>query len=576
MMKRQSLYLTAVIAFAPIILAAHAADVVVQPSSGSGFVVKDANGTNERLRVQESGAVNLPGVVTAPAQSQALCVGTAGQLGPCSGSGSGSNTYGAGAGLSLAGSTFSVAPSYQLPQTCAANQIPLWNGSTAWTCSNPAASGLPAGNPNQTLRYDASSALVANNLLQAFADGGLVAGGAVGSGSIPATGAGARLMWYPAKGAARIGIVTGTQWDTNIGLYSFATGGNTIASGQLSTALGSNTVASGDTSTALGGASSATGDYSTATGFATQASGGGSTAMGVHTHATAESSTATGSSTIASERSATAMGENSVASGFASTAMGQSTASGDTSTAMGHDTIADGKYSTAMGHNVSTGGHAGSFIYGDSVHSGVVSSTRDDQFEVIAHGGFLFDSQNGGGFTVAVPNFYLQTNGGSITSTPDGLNGVTLNSGSGAWTTISDRNAKTAVYPADVRDVLKKVVMLPMNTWQYKTQEAKYRHMGPMAQDFYAAFHLGESDKGIDTVDADGVALAAIQGLNILLAENDAKAVARLNEKDREIAALKTRIASLETLAGDLAEVKSQLAALRTLTANMSVALQQP
>ncbi len=38
--------------------------------------------------------------------------------------------------------------------------------------------------------------------------------------------------------------------------------------------------------------------------------------------------------------------------------------------------------------------------------------------------------------------------------------------------------------------------------------------MGPMAQDFRAAFGLGVNDTSIVTVDADGVALAAIQGLN--------------------------------------------------------------
>jgi len=54
---------------------------------------------------------------------------------------------------------------------------------------------------------------------------------------------------------------------------------------------------------------------------------------------------------------------------------------------------------------------------------------------------------------------------------------------------------------------------LPLSTWNYKSQNPAVRHLGPMAQDFKAAFNLGESDTGITTVDADGVALAAIQGL---------------------------------------------------------------
>jgi trimeric autotransporter adhesin len=49
--------------------------------------------------------------------------------------------------------------------------------------------------------------------------------------------------------------------------------------------------------------------------------------------------------------------------------------------------------------------------------------------------------------------------------------------------------------------------------WSYKTQGPSIRHMGPTAQDFSRAFGLGEDDRHITTIDADGVALAAIQGL---------------------------------------------------------------
>ena len=76
--------------------------------------------------------------------------------------------------------------------------------------------------------------------------------------------------------------------------------------------------------------------------------------------------------------------------------------------------------------------------------------------------------------------------------------------------------------------------------------------MGPMAQDFRTAFGLGVSDKLIDTIDPDGVALAAIQGLNALVQDNDQ----RLAEKDAQIAELRTakdelvaRVQRLEALA---------------------------
>ena len=76
-----------------------------------------------------------------------------------------------------------------------------------------------------------------------------------------------------------------------------------------------------------------------------------------------------------------------------------------------------------------------------------------------------------------------------------------------------------------------------------------------------------------------GVALAAIQGLNALLAEKDAKTTARLDGKDREIAALraelaaqKSRVAALESIAEDLVDVKAQVAAMRR-SASVTVAL---
>ncbi len=86
---------------------------------------------------------------------------------------------------------------------------------------------------------------------------------------------------------------------------------------------------------------------------------------------------------------------------------------------------------------------------------------------------------------------------------------------------------------------------MPISTWNYKAQDDSIRHMGPMAQDFNAAFGLGVSDKLIDTIDPDGVALAAIQGLNETMVE-------RLAEKDAEIAELRSRQAVMEAQIAEL------------------------
>lgn len=90
----------------------------------------------------------------------------------------------------------------------------------------------------------------------------------------------------------------------------------------------------------------------------------------------------------------------------------------------------------------------------------------------------------------------------------------------GALTQNSDKNRKTAIVPINHGDILSKVRNLPLSYWTYKTDtERGIRHIGPMAQDFYAAFGTGQGPKGISTLDTCGVALAAIQAL---AKENDA------------------------------------------------------
>jgi len=79
---------------------------------------------------------------------------------------------------------------------------------------------------------------------------------------------------------------------------------------------------------------------------------------------------------------------------------------------------------------------------------------------------------------------------------------------------ISDRNAKRDIVPIDGDEILRRVAAMPISAWSYKDAQPSVRHIGPMAQDFRAAFGTGESDRCIPTVDANGVALAAIQALN--------------------------------------------------------------
>ncbi|PWJ15785.1 Chaperone of endosialidase [Jannaschia seohaensis] len=85
----------------------------------------------------------------------------------------------------------------------------------------------------------------------------------------------------------------------------------------------------------------------------------------------------------------------------------------------------------------------------------------------------------------------------------------------GTLTESSDKNRKTAIEPVDPDTILTKVSQLPVAEWTYiHDAEEGIRHIGPMAQDFHAAFGVGADETGISSLDGTGVALAAIQALN--------------------------------------------------------------
>ncbi len=107
-----------------------------------------------------------------------------------------------------------------------------------------------------------------------------------------------------------------------------------------------------------------------------------------------------------------------------------------------------------------------------------------------------------------------------------------------AFNPPSDRNLKENFATVNPREVLDKVAGLAISRWNFKGDTAT-PHVGPMAQDFHAAFGLGTDERHIATVDADGVALAAIQGLNQKVTEE-------LKQKETEIAELKQRLDQLE------------------------------
>ena len=97
-------------------------------------------------------------------------------------------------------------------------------------------------------------------------------------------------------------------------------------------------------------------------------------------------------------------------------------------------------------------------------------------------------------------------------------------------TETSSREAKQGFESVDGLSVLEKVASLPISEWSYKADNPSVRHLGPMAEDFHAAFGLGRTDKGLTSVDTSGIALAAIQGLNQKLMEKNAQLEQRIAE----------------------------------------------
>ncbi|MBK7145482.1 MAG: hypothetical protein IPH76_09840 [Xanthomonadales bacterium] len=223
------------------------------------------------------------------------------------------------------------------------------------------------------------------------------------------------------------------------------------------------------------------------------------------------------------------------------------------------------------------GGDTGTFIWADSQIADFVS-TGTDQFLVRADGGaafnrnamwsgnddFVIGARSSGGdadvdlrlITRSNRNalIYVSDTSGTLNLVPDavaagsdrlmvsgGVGGAATLSNGGTWTNASSRTYKEGFAAIDAADVLERVLALGITRWSY-IGSGEGEHVGPMAEDFHAAFGLGRSEKQIATVDADGVALAAIQGLNAKLEAENAAKDARIDALSHEVAALRALI----------------------------------
>jgi hypothetical protein len=201
--------------------------------------------------------------------------------------------------------------------------------------------------------------------------------------------------------------------------------------------------------------------------------------------------------------------------------------------------VIDGGFSNTAGGAFATipGGYANSA-------AGVYSYAAGVRASAAQNGTFVWSDGSDGDATLAstAPYQFLARASGGFTlwTNAAGTVGAKLAPGSGTWASASDRNPKTDVTSVDNAAVLDKVASLPIARWSYKTERG-VRHVGPMAQDFYAAFGVGEDDKHITSIDEDGVALAAIKALH---AEN-AQLRAQQEMMERELQRLRLAVSAL-------------------------------
>jgi len=325
------------------------------------------------------------------------------------------------------------------------------------------------------------------------------------------------------------GSTVGGGIDNQSSFSATVSGGEENAAGGNWSSIGGgySNDASQSYATVSGGASNHASGYASAIGGGSDQAAMGefsTVAGGLLNQATSMGATIGGGGAIASVIESfgnTASGDYSTIAGGA-----QNTADGwGSSIPGGMDNFAVGRYSLAAGQRAKAY-NDGCFVWGDSTDSNVTCES-DDRFVVRASGGV-----------------YLYTSG-------DLSSGAYLGSGMSTWNPLpppSDRNLKENVVPVDPAEILEEIAAMPISTWNYTSQDTGIRHMGPMAQDFYAAFGLGEDDQHISTIDADGAALAAIQGLHQISEERGE----RIEELEAENEALRNELDDLGARVRDL------------------------
>lgn len=360
---------------------------------------------------------------------------------------------------------------------------------------------------------EAQSGAVLGDRFQVDSSGAFVAYGFVRdvgnttgcAAQLQATGAGTRFMWIPCRGSVRFGRAPigpgATSWDdSNMDDFTFAGGNQVTAS-----------------------------DY-------------GSFAYGDQVNVSSTVGVGFGSGVTVSGTAGFSAGASNVCSGFACTAIGYTVrAGGQGSVALGYRTTANNDYSVALGYRASNNTRTGTMVMGDESTTDSVRNQADNEFRIRYNGGI---------------RLRVSTAANGNTPGAGGNVGCDLTMAVPSWTCASSRTLKENYQPVDGEDVLERIRHMPVTTWTMIGADPSVKHLGPVAEDFYAAFGLGLGETAIGLGDIDGVNIAAAKALEVRTrtlqdeltrSRQEADALrARVAEQDRVLAELAARLERLE------------------------------
>jgi hypothetical protein len=347
-------------------------------------------------------------------------------------------------------------------------------------------------------------------LLHIISNDAFIDQGTFGSlGTTAPVGFGTRMIWNSSKSAFRAGSVNSNFWNVDsLGIYSFVCGYNNKASGintdggNFSLAFGSNNTVAAGSSIAMG-ANNSIFQNNTAYYGSNLAFGYGNVLKYKREVVLGQSNTVTGGSCAT-------IGSNNINGGNINAVIGSNC------NAMGNGAVVIGSFANSNTKN-------GSFLFSDASSTTYTNSLVNNDFIVRASGGIVFFTD------------------------PDTTMGVYLASGSGSWSSISNRNKKENFLPVDDDVTLSKISQLKIKKWKYNTEKTAW-HLGLIAQDMYEKFQLGESPESITMTDMDGVILSCIKALY--------KNVNVVSEKYNELSNIS---AESESLAKDFAELDKRL-----------------